>query len=105
MVKPLILCFIAGVVRGGKVRSAPSAWSIQGASTVTATAAPGSVSAKRIGVEFSVIKVSENKLDYKPIPLLKSNSRINIYHNWRVIEIKTHSQIFRSKLCESERER
>lgn len=38
----------------------PSAWSIRGASTAIATAAHGSVSAKPIGVAFSVIKVSEN---------------------------------------------
>lgn len=116
VVKPLILCFMSfsDAVPGGKVRSVPSAWSIQGASMDIAMAVPGSAFAKRIGVEYSVIKVSYNIINHRPLPLslssslfpplallqgvkvrtswypftppLKSN-RIN--HNW-IIEIKTH---------------
>lgn len=75
VVKPLIFCFMSfsDAVPGGKVRSVPSAWSIRGASMDIAMAVPGSAFAKRIGVEYSVIKVSYN-INHRPLPLSLSPS-------------------------------
>lgn len=61
-------------VPGGKVRSVPSAWSIRGASMDIAMAVPGSAFAKRIGVEYSVIKVSYNIINHRPLPFSIASS-------------------------------